>query len=156
MAKLRGIELKMQRKILSYKLKGASRASQDNGDYMAIAAGLLHRFRRQHQWPRWDEEALLQVHKWAGHVARLSRRAPERLVGQALLYRGSEYLAHLSSILGNQGHTSRFHVWRWEDLLAKRLGNDWKQLAVTGELWEDTRNMWLSRLKDAFKTKIGD
>ena len=143
--RLRGVEDKMARRVLRWRLprNTAIDPSTDTADYMAISAVRLQRIRAWYGWKRWDEEALYCAYKWAGHVVRLTARAPQRLVGQALLYRGSEYLQRVKSLYGHQGHASRFHVWWWEQMFTSWRGIDWKSCALQGEVWEDSANSWL-------------
>ena len=112
----------------------------------------MSQLRAKHGWRRWGEEALLSCFKWAGHVARITAWAPERLVGKALRYRGAQYLADMKVLTGTQGHPERFHVWRWELLFSKHWGPNWSNLALNGEQWgdlsQDLLKNTLKRLKD--------
>ncbi len=151
LSRLRGVELKMMRRILGYRLTHTITPQQDAADYMAISAARIGQYRSRASWHRWGEEALLKTHRWAGHVARITARAPARLVGKALLSRGSRYLQRMTQLYGYQGHPQRFRVWRWEQLFSRRRGPDWLQDARQGELWEDCEASWLVRTQALYE-----
>ena len=130
---------------MRWKLSGSIDKQTDAADYMAITADRMRRLRLKYGWKRWDELALLEAHKWAGHVVRITSRAPHRLVGKVLVYRGSAYLRTLETLYGSQCHPGRFHVWRWEQQFSRIFGIDWFSLARDGERWEESAEQWLSR-----------
>ena len=143
LSRLRGVEQKMMRRVLGYRLSYFIDPQADVEDYMAISALKLKGYRQKGSWHRWDEEALLRAYRWAGHVARITARAPARLAGKALLYRGAAYLQRVTRLYGHQGHYRRFHAWRWEQLFSRRWGPNWQQHARQGEVWEDMAAQWL-------------
>ena len=87
---------------MRWKLSVSIDKQTDAVDYMAITADRMRRLRLKYGWKRWDELALLEAHKWAGHVVRITSRAPHRLVGKVLVYRGSAYLRTLETLYGSQ------------------------------------------------------
>ena len=79
-------------------------------EYMSMANSLLNRLRAKHHWVRWDQQALAQVHSWAGHVARFQAYTPKRWALHVLTYRNNKYLRTLEQMTGSQCHARRFRV----------------------------------------------
>ena len=148
--------MKMMRLIMGIRSSYSIEPETDKADYMAISATKIQHYRKLASWHRWDEEALIRAQRWAGHIARITVRAPARLVGKALQYRGSGYLKRMTELYGYQGHPQRFHVWRWELLFARRLGPEWQQYARRGEVWEDMEAGWLLDTGITFNTNNAD
>ena len=157
LSRLRGVELKMMTRIIGYRVRDTIDKKQDQADYMATVRVRIRTYRMRAKWHRWDEEALLKAHRWAGHVARITARAPSRLVGRALLYRGSAYLQTMQRLYGYQGHARRFHVWRWEGLFSRSRGSQWLCDARDGEVWEDSGASWLAQTTSTlYRTNLDD
>ena len=120
-------------------------------EYMSQTAIKMNRYRERRGLRRWDEEALLKVYNWAGHVARMQKYNPNRLAYKVLAFRDVRYLSTLESLYGQQCHGKRFHVWRWEQQISQIHGKEWQQIALSGEKWEDLREHWLTKRKKRLK-----
>ena len=112
-------------------------------EYMSMTNSLLNRMRSKRHWVRWDQQALAQVHSWAGHVARFQAYAPNRWALRALTYRNIKYLHTLEQMTGSQCHARRFRVWRWEQQFTRHYGPNWMQETLDSEQWADTKKQWL-------------
>ena len=141
--KLRAVEDTMMRKVMKWGAPKDMKEDFTAGDYMAVTAVLMNKYRARAGWLRWDQEALLRAYSWAGHVARFGRRAPERLAFKVLTYRNALYLERLVTMYGHQCHGRRFHVWRWEMQFSGFHGRDWRTKTQKGEIWEDSAQEWL-------------
>eukprot|EP00973_Karenia_brevis_P028506 3929526-Karenia_brevis.AAC.1 len=81
-------------------------------------------------------------YRWAGHVARMGKYEPDRLVYQALTYKDRSYLRTLEEMYGQQCHGRNFRKWRWERQFYKILGDDWLKQAWDNTAWEDNFEEW--------------
>ena len=133
----------MMRRILRW------RPEPDDGaeEYMSITSALLNKYRDKYEFRRWDAEALGKVFDWAGHVARFSKWAPNRLAYKILQYRGIRYLNTLQRMYGSQCHGKKFKVWRYEQQFTRVFGADWQTVALNSETWADLKWEWLTGRK---------
>ena len=141
--RLRGVEDKMMRRVYGWRMH----PKHDTADQMTALARTMKEYRKRAGLRRWDEEALLRAHSWAGLVARFGGYAPERLAYKALCYSNINYLRTMEGLYGQQCHGRHLKVWRWEQQFTMILGDSWQEVARTAELWEDSRNFWLTRRK---------
>ena len=85
----------------------------------------------------WDQVYHRRQFMWAGKVARLAAKDPERLTYQVLVHRNWEWIKNVSvKNNGSQLHGRRLRIWRWERPLYKYHGEiPWELVAQNEEMW---------------------
>ena len=94
----------------------------------------------------WQIFILRRLFTWAGHVARLRRKEPDRITCRVLAYRSCQELdAHAFLTGGWQGHPGRYFVHNWEHQFHdcfKNVGLDWQDCAMNKPSWNKYFSMW--------------
>ena len=67
------------------------------------------------------------------------RHQPSRLAWKAFHWRGIKYLRTLEALTGSQCHGRSFKVWRYEFQCTSILGDDWQNLALDSDQWQELK-----------------
>jgi hypothetical protein len=87
-------------------------------------------------WVDLDKLQERLVHNWGGHVARMEAYRPDSLTTRVLAWRDKRWLLATASRNGCQMHGRRFRVWRWEQQLYEKYGENWRNFALDKDTWE--------------------
>ena len=98
----------------------------------------------------WDDYLLKQIYSSAEDVGRMSAYDPTRVALQSSQHKGRQYLLSLQAELGQQCHGKRFHIWRWEKMCDQYFGEDWMQITLESDCWNDNLKSWLGWRRGAF------
>ena len=97
--------------------------------HMTRWARLLRNCRAKHKFPHGDETYFASYFSWCGHIARITTRDPKRETSKLFLHKNTAWLRSLKKEMGTQCHGRRFRVWRWEQAVVQRLGEEWGKTA---------------------------
>ncbi len=102
---------------------------------MARCGHRLKTIKNKYDIPTFKRLYYEQYYKWAGHVERLPR---DRLTYKVHTYRDSSYLRFLEQVHGQQTHSRKLRIWRWEhhiDKFYSQYGLNWKEEAANRRNW---------------------
>ena len=90
-----------------------------------------------HAFHTWDEVAHIEVHRWAGFLARLQDEEPNRMTSQIFSFRDWNWIQNTiaSQNRGRQLHGRYLYTWRWERPLYNCYGQNWQPLALDKDAW---------------------
>ena len=135
LAKLRGVQSKMIRKMLRIK----RRTDESLDGYMIWVANTISNLRAKHGIEAWDAAYHRSVFKWGGHLARLQLEDADRMSYQAFAFKNWQWIQNQSDERGNQWHCRKLRVWRWERPFYKFFaGQVWEQFALDANAWKST------------------
>jgi hypothetical protein len=120
------------------------------GEYMLTTARKVKRAVESSGLMWWDEYLLKQIYSWAGHLGRMSVYDPSRVALQSIQHKGRRYLISLQEEFGQQCHGKRFHVWRWEKMFYQYFGDNWMNMTLESDSWNDRFSGWLEWRRRSF------
>ena len=136
--RFRAVQQRMERKVLGakftipkYDLDGPDGGRPGGG------SSVQHSSSAQIGLQTWYKVVLSCVFDFAGHLARFGRHQPSRLAWKAFHWRGIKYLRTLEALTGSQCHGRSFKVWRYEFQFTSILGDDWQNLALDSDQWQE-------------------
>ena len=127
---LRAFQTKLMRKFITVK---------DTGMLDETMGKLGRKIRYWKMKAGWVDLVKLQeklVHNWGGHVARMESYRTDSLTTRVLAWRDRRWLLTTTSRNGCQMHGRRFRVWRWEQQIYEKYGENWRNLALDKDAWE--------------------
>ena len=145
---LRACHLQMSRVII-----GRRRCSQEPWhEYLQKVACRSRKIWKMIGVKSWDEACLLQVHRWAGHVARYAVSDPDRWPYLLLCWRDSSYIDRRRSCSSSGTTLGRGHQrppWRWDHHIhhfyrtnSLGLRCEWREKARDKAKWPDREDAW--------------
>ncbi len=118
--------------------------SESLDDFFQRTNGSIKRILRESGIRAWDETAHVEVHRWAGVLARLNFYDPARLTSRVFLYRDWNWIHSIAQRnRGRQLHGRILRTWRWERPLYAFYGTNWQSKALENEAWADDANRFL-------------
>ena len=106
--------------------------------------GSIKRILAMHNFRTWDEQAHLEVHRWAGFLARLTITDPVRFTSVVFAHKDWLWIQTIANNnAGRQLHGRYLKTWRWERPLYNFYGRGWQSRAQNKELWKADKNIVL-------------
>jgi hypothetical protein len=129
-SQLRALQTKLMRKFITVKDTGML------DETMGKLGRKIGYWKRKAGWVDIDKLQEKLVHNWGGHVARMETYRPDSLTTRVLAWRDRRWLLATTSRNGCQMHGRRFRVWRWEQQIYEKHGENWRKLALDKDAWE--------------------
>ena len=104
-----------------------------------------------HGFRTWDQLLHLEVHKWAGTLARLQYSNPCRMTSLVFSHKDCKWI---HSCIAQYNHGRQLHgrilrTWRWEQPLFSFFGLYWQTRAQDREAWSvDAPNFLSWRIRN--------
>jgi hypothetical protein len=131
--KLRGVQRRMVRKMMGFKM----RRTEDLEAFLGRSEALLSKSLDNNGILTWDLRARQFYFRWAGSIARMGVKEPLRITPKVLHFLNvADIKKYADSHGGAQGHGRRLHVWRWEAEVYE-FAYDWEDLALNTIEWND-------------------
>ena len=138
---IRGTQYEMVRKMMHFKrLEGES-----TDDFFERTTGAIKHTLYINQFRTWDQIAHIEVHRWAGFLARLSTVEPDRFTSKAFVYKDWNWIQNTiaSQNRGRQLHGKYLYTWRWERPIYNCYGTNWQSLAQDRTAWSHDEHRFL-------------
>ena len=140
LATLRGLQMKMLRKIMRFK----KTEEEDIAAFMSRTNTTMNNLMACHRVKTWDALAHRAVFRWAGTIARISVFFLDRWTTTVFQHKDWSWIQAVArDNHGRQLHGRNLRTWRWERPLYKYLGENWQQQAADIENWQSMEDDFL-------------
>ena len=130
----------MIRKMLHFKYRDGETMS----DFMHRTESSISANIDRHNVISFDTLSDRAVFRWAGKLVQISLNFPGRLTSLVFGHTDWDWIQGIAQQnKGKQLHGRCLRIWRWERLMYKCLGNDWKILAQDESEWLSRESLFL-------------
>lgn len=147
LSKIRGVQYSMVRKMMFFK-----RGEHELQDFFFMrTTGAIKHILALHSFKTWDEVSHIEVHRWAGTLARLACQDPVRATSHVFAYKDWNWIQDTIAChnKGRQLHGRYLHTWRWERPIYNYYGQNWQNRAQDIDSWKsDLPNYLEHRLQN--------
>jgi len=132
-SKLRGVQLKMLRKIVGCRLRPGETAET----FMERWNAKVKRAKALHSFVGWDRHYWRSVASWGGHIARFATYDDQRVTYRVLHHKSWAWIQRVASENeGSQTHGRKVKVFRWERAFYLHFKKrDWQKEAQDKHNW---------------------